>query len=186
MPAQTTYAPVRRRFPFGLFQRWRQQATPTYTTMPGYNSPSVYVPYLYKHADVYHRPVQESRRSGGQLRDGRLYVALLFCDNLCRAGWDDAGRRGDKHRRSDHDDGTADGTRLHANHAHRPEQSRECQHTRVGHRPRDRSSGRCGTGSECADEPAGRQSEWCSDADEVHYSSAASIPSAAATATSPN
>jgi hypothetical protein len=39
MPAQTTYAPVRRRFPFGLFQRWRQQATPTYTTMPGYASP---------------------------------------------------------------------------------------------------------------------------------------------------
>ena len=39
IPAQTTYAPVRRRFPFGLFQRWRQQATPTYTTMPGYNSP---------------------------------------------------------------------------------------------------------------------------------------------------
>ena len=39
MPAQPNYAPVRRRFPFGLFQRWRQQAQPTYTTMPGYTSP---------------------------------------------------------------------------------------------------------------------------------------------------
>jgi hypothetical protein len=38
MPGQTYYQPVVRRR-FGLFQRWRQQTAPAYTTMPGYGTP---------------------------------------------------------------------------------------------------------------------------------------------------
>jgi hypothetical protein len=39
-PAQTYYyRPARRLFGFGLFQRWRQQAMPAYSTMPGSGTP---------------------------------------------------------------------------------------------------------------------------------------------------
>ena len=171
MPAQTTYAPVRRRFPFGLFQRWRQQAMPTYTTMPGYTSPSVHIPGLYNDAHVYHRSFHDSRRSLGQLRDGRLHDTCLFCDDLHFAGRDNAGRHGHKHSRAASYDGAADDPCLHADHAHRPEQPRECRHARHGHGPGEHSRRRRAAGPECP-EPAGRDSGCWSNPGEVHSAAA--------------
>ena len=168
MPAQATnYAPVRRRFPFGLFQRWRQQATPTYTTMPGYTTPSVHIPSLYNSADhdahVYNRSLHDSWRSHWQLRDGWLYDTCLLSDDLHLTGGNDAGRHGHKHSRAARYDGAVDDTGLHADLARRAQQPCQHRHACHGRSPSEYSSGGRATCSDCPNHPAGHDSgRWSS------------------------
>ena len=64
MPGQTYYAPVQRRF--GLFQRWRQQVTPTYTTSPTYGAP------------MYGSPVYGTQTYGAPVYTGSVYPAATY------------------------------------------------------------------------------------------------------------